>query len=47
VVNAAGGIVCNMAGDELHYNKVDLHNPEFLVLPAADQVLSALLKLRR
>jgi 3'(2'), 5'-bisphosphate nucleotidase len=47
VVNAAGGIVCNMAGEELHYNKVDLHNPEFLVLPAADTVLSALLKLRR
>jgi 3'(2'), 5'-bisphosphate nucleotidase len=47
VVNAAGGIVCNMAGDELHYNKVDLHNPEFLVLPATDQVLSALLKLCR
>jgi len=47
VVNAAGGIVCNMAGDELHYNKVDLHNPEFLVLPAADEALSALLKLRR
>ncbi|HUW00469.1 MAG TPA: 3'(2'),5'-bisphosphate nucleotidase CysQ [Gallionella sp.] len=47
VVNAAGGIVCNMAGNELHYNKVDLHNPEFLVLPAADRVLSALLKLPR
>jgi 3'(2'), 5'-bisphosphate nucleotidase len=47
VVNAAGGIVCNMAGDELIYNKVDLHNPEFLVLPAEDQILSALLKLRR
>jgi 3'(2'), 5'-bisphosphate nucleotidase len=47
VVNAAGGIVCNMAGDELIYNKVDLHNPEFLVLPAADQVLSALLKRHR
>lgn len=47
VVNAAGGIVCNMAGDELHYNKMDLHNPEFLVLPVADRVLSALLKLPR
>jgi len=47
VVNAAGGMVCNMSGNELHYNKVDLHNPGFLVLPAADQVLSALLKLAR
>jgi len=47
VVNAAGGIVCNLAGEELRYNKVDLHNPEFLVLPAADEALSALLKLRR
>ncbi len=47
VVNAADGMVCDMAGDELHYNKVDLHNPEFLVLPVADQVLSALLKLHR
>ena len=47
VVNAAGGIVFNLAGEELRYNKVDLHNPEFLVLPVADEVLSALLKLRR
>lgn len=47
VVSAAGGRVCNMNGDELHYNKVDLHNPEFLVLPADNQILSALLKLRR
>jgi 3'(2'), 5'-bisphosphate nucleotidase len=47
VVNAAGGTVCNLAGEELHYNKVDLHNPEFLVLPAADEALSALLKLCR
>jgi 3'(2'), 5'-bisphosphate nucleotidase len=47
VVNAAGGIVCNLAGEELRYNKVDLHNPEFLVLPAADEALIGLLKLRR
>jgi 3'(2'), 5'-bisphosphate nucleotidase len=39
VVNAAGGIVCDMAGKELRYNKIDLHNPEFLVLPAADKAL--------
>ncbi|MCG6933967.1 MAG: 3'(2'),5'-bisphosphate nucleotidase CysQ [Gallionella sp.] len=39
VVNAAGGIVCDTAGEELRYNKIDLHNPEFLVLPAADKAL--------
>jgi len=44
VVNAAGGIVCDMAGNTLRYNKVDLHNPEFLVMPAGDEVLSGLLK---
>lgn len=43
VVNAAGGIVCDMTGKALRYNKVDLHNPEFLVMPAADEVLSGLL----
>lgn len=42
VVNAAGGIVCDLAGKELRYNKIDLHNPEFLVLPAADQALLGL-----
>jgi len=46
VVNAAGGIVCNMKGEELRYNKVDLHNPEFLVLPAADEALFGLLGIR-
>jgi len=46
VVNAAGGIVCNMKGEELRYNKLDLHNPEFLVLPAADEALFGLLKIR-
>lgn len=46
VVNAAGGIVCDMNGRELHYNKVDLHNPDFLVLPAADEILFGLLKIR-
>jgi 3'(2'), 5'-bisphosphate nucleotidase len=45
VVNAAGGIVCDMAGVELHYNKADLHNPEFLVLPASDYALLRLLKI--
>jgi 3'(2'), 5'-bisphosphate nucleotidase len=42
VVNAAGGIVCDMAGKELRYNKIDLHNPDFLVLPAADHALLGL-----
>jgi 3'(2'), 5'-bisphosphate nucleotidase len=45
VVNAAGGIVCNMIGEELRYNKADLHNPEFLVLSAADKALFSLLKI--
>ncbi|MGC2047892.1 MAG: 3'(2'),5'-bisphosphate nucleotidase CysQ [Gallionella sp.] len=47
VVNEAGGAVCDAAGQELRYNKADLHNPEFFVLPAADEVLHALLKIRR
>ena len=42
VVNAAGGIVCDMAGKQLRYNKIDLHNPEFLVLPVADKTLLGL-----
>jgi 3'(2'), 5'-bisphosphate nucleotidase len=46
VVNGAGGIVCDMAGGGRHYNKADLHNPECLVLPAADFVLLRLLKIR-
>jgi 3'(2'), 5'-bisphosphate nucleotidase len=47
VVKAAGGVVCNMAGEELHYNKVDLHNPEFLVLPDSDESLFGILNIRR
>lgn len=43
VVNAAGGMVCDLNGEALRYNKVDLHNPEFLVLPGVDEVLSGLL----
>lgn len=31
VVAAAGGVVCDIAGSLLGYNKVDLHNPEFFV----------------
>jgi 3'(2'), 5'-bisphosphate nucleotidase len=38
VVNEAGGIVCDLNGDELSYNKPDLHNPYFLVMPARDKL---------
>lgn len=33
IVSCAGGRVCDIDGIELHYNKHDLHNPEFFVLP--------------
>ena len=46
VVNEAGGRVCDLAGDELHYNKADLHNPEFYVLPKGNGELCDLLKIR-
>ena len=39
VVLEAGGRVCNRYGDELAYNKTDLHNPPFVVLAAADNQL--------
>lgn len=41
VVKYAGGIVCDFNGDELRYNKNDLHNPGFFVLSTADQDLRA------
>lgn len=47
VVNEAGGTVCDFAGQELHYNKADLHNPEFFVLPVDDEAMFTLLKIRR
>ena len=47
IVNEAGGAVCDSAGQELRYNKVDLHNPEFFVLPADDEAMLALLKIHR
>lgn len=37
VVNAAGGTVCDLNGNDLRYNKADLHNPEFLVMSAEDK----------
>lgn len=47
VVNEAGGSVCDAAGQELDYNKADMHNPEFFVLPTADDAMRALLNIRR
>jgi 3'(2'), 5'-bisphosphate nucleotidase len=41
IVNMAGGIVCDAKGDELRYNKADLHNPEFLVIADQDKQLLA------
>jgi len=43
VVKYAGGRVCNLNGVELCYNKMDLHNPEFLVLSAEEPMRSWLL----
>lgn len=39
IVKEAGGVVCDLEGNELQYNKADLHNPEFLVVPAQDKAL--------
>ncbi len=47
VVNEAGGTVCDLAGQELRYNKADLRNPKFFVLSAEDEALRALLKMPR
>lgn len=47
IVNEAGGAVCDSGGLELRYNKADLHNPEFFVFPAEDEVLRELLKIAR
>jgi len=45
VVNEAGGIVCESNGHELRYNKPDLHNPEFFVIPKEDHELRELLSI--
>ena len=47
IVNEAGGTVCDSAVQELRYNKADLHNPEFFVLPSEDEAMLALLNIRR
>lgn len=44
VVKEAGGMVCDMAEQELRYNKEDLHNPEFLVLAKENSKLTQLIK---
>jgi len=44
VVNAAGGVVQDHDGNELVYNKLDLHNPEFFVFSASDKELPKLIK---
>ena len=44
VVECAGGVVCDLAGGALGYNKVQLLNPPFMVVPGGLQVaLRALL----
>ena len=43
VVKQAGGRVRDFNGEELQYNKPDLHNPEFFVLSAADKDLRSLM----
>ncbi|KOR33439.1 3'-5'-bisphosphate nucleotidase [Achromatium sp. WMS3] len=44
IVNIAGGLICDFTGHELHYNKEDLHNPEFFVLPEANTSLHKLIQ---
>lgn len=44
VVNAAGGTVQDKNGQELSYNKQDLHNPGFFVFAKADIRLPQLIK---
>jgi 3'(2'), 5'-bisphosphate nucleotidase len=44
VVNEAGGVVCDVSGQALRYNKEDLHNPEFLVLAKNNTALLTMLR---
>ncbi len=43
VVSVAGGVVQDHEGNELIYNKADLHNPEFFVFAATDEQLPKLI----
>jgi len=44
VVSEAGGVVHDREGSDLRYNKPDLHNPEFFVHAATDQILPKVIK---
>lgn len=44
IVAAAGGRVTDFDGNELHYNKPDLHNPPFVVLARQDAGLLDIVK---
>ena len=44
VVNEAGGVVCDTEGNELHYNKRNLLNPEFFVYAKLNQQLNEVIK---
>ena len=44
VVNEAGGTVCDAVTRELHYNKTDLHNPEFFVFAKSDMTCKQAVK---
>jgi len=39
VVSEAGGVVCDRSGNNLQYNKADLHNPEFFVFAKSNSAL--------
>lgn len=44
VVIEAGGTVCDLSGNELNYNKADLHNPEFFVLGKTEKAMLTTIK---
>lgn len=44
IVRCAGGRVCDSDGVELKYNKPDLHNPDFFVLPDNGETILPILK---
>ena len=44
VVNVAGGVVLDQKGNELRYNKPDLHNPEFFVFASNNTFLHKLVR---
>jgi 3'(2'), 5'-bisphosphate nucleotidase len=44
IVKEAGGVVNDVNGSELSYNKPDLHNPDFFVYAKSNQQLRKLIK---